>query len=278
MSTLGIADSPGEMEQMLNKAFKKIADLLVNIERMSNELQKKDSLLITLRSSFPALTSWLETSQASELTPQNNTSALGHATPALGHTVLWKPSSSSRRPACSTPNRGTPWTKVVIRGRSRASSGTHGGALSTPSLQLFNKYAALSMSEKPAARDPHQETPSVPVATDTIPLLMDTTAFPPLTASCPPAGGCPTRGGPPLPSRSSSQRKRLIRDAVRWHSSRSSHQARDHTRGHGVGGGVAKPAYSPEDRADAPTTLIIGDSIVRHVRSPCRFPEPPLRT
>lgn len=261
MSTLDVADSPGEMEQTLNKAFKKIADLLVDIERMSNELQKKDSLLTTLRSRFPALTSWLETSQAGELAPLNTTSA-------LGHTVLWEPSSSGRRPACSTPNRGTPWTEVVVRGRTRAPSGIHGGATSTPSLQLSNKYTALSVSEKPAARDPHQETPPVPVATDTMPPLMDTTAFPPLTASCPPAGGCPSRGGPPPPSlsRSLSQRKRLVRDAVRWHSSRSPHQARDHTRGPGVGGGVVEPAYSPEAREDAPTTLVIGDSIVRHVR------------
>uniref|UniRef100_A0A671VZJ8 SGNH hydrolase-type esterase domain-containing protein n=1 Tax=Sparus aurata TaxID=8175 RepID=A0A671VZJ8_SPAAU len=99
-----------------------------------------------------------------------------------------------------------------------------------------------------------------------MPLLTDTTAFPPLTASCPPAGGCPTRGGPPPPSRSSSQRKWLIRDAVHWHSPHSPHPARDHTRGPGVGGGVAEPASSPEERADTPTTLVIGDSIVRHVR------------
>ena len=240
MSTLDFADSPGEMEQTLNKAFKEIADLLVDIERMLNELQKKDSLLITLRSRFPALTSWLETSRAGELAPQNTTSA-------LGHTVLWEPSYSDRWPTCSTPNRGTPWNEVVVCGWSRAPSGIHGGALSTPSLQLSNKYAALSVSEKLAARDPHQETPPVPVATGTMQLLKDTTAFPPLRASCPPARGCPTRGGPPPPSRSSFQHKRLVRDAVRWHSSRSPHQARDHTRGPGVGGGVAEPAYSSED-------------------------------
>ena len=200
MSTLDVADSPVEMEQMLNKAFKKITHLLEDIERMSNELQKKDSLLITLRSHFPALTSWLETSQASELAPQNTTSALRHA-------VLWEPSSSGRRPACSTPNRGTHWTEVVVRGRTRAPSGIHGGAPSTPSLQLSNKYGALSVSEKPAARDPHQWTPPVPVATDTMPPLTDTTAFPPLTASCPPAVGCPTWGSPPPPSCSSSKPK-----------------------------------------------------------------------
>ena len=163
MSTLDVDDSPGEMEQMLNKAFRKIADLLVDIERMSNELQKKDSLLITLRSRFPVLTSWLETSQAGDLAPQNTTSALGHTTPALGHIVLWEPSSSGQRPTCFTPNRGTPWTEVVVRERLRAPSGIHGGALSTPSLQLSNKYTALPVSEKPVARDLHQETRPVPV-------------------------------------------------------------------------------------------------------------------
>uniref|UniRef100_A0A667XT94 SGNH hydrolase-type esterase domain-containing protein n=1 Tax=Myripristis murdjan TaxID=586833 RepID=A0A667XT94_9TELE len=100
-----------------------------------------------------------------------------------------------------------------------------------------------------------------------MPPLTDTTAFPPLTASCPPASdGCQTGGRPPATSCSSSQRKRLVKDAVRWHSSRSPHQARDHTRGPGVGVGAAELACPPGDRADAPTTLIIGDSIVRHVR------------
>ncbi|KAL7378364.1 hypothetical protein ABVT39_012474, partial [Epinephelus coioides] len=63
MATLDAADSPGKLEQMLNKAYKKIANLLEDIERMSNELQRKDSLLITLRSRFPTLTNWLETSR-----------------------------------------------------------------------------------------------------------------------------------------------------------------------------------------------------------------------
>ena len=222
---------------------------------MSNELQKKYSLLITLRSRFPALTSWLETSQAGESALQHNTSG-----------TQFSVSCPPRGPAWSTPNRGTPWTNVVVRGSMRALSGIHGGAPSTPSLQLSHKYAALSVGEKPAALVLHQETPPVPVATDTMPPLTDTTAFPPLTASCPPAGRCPTRGSPPPPSRSPSQHKRLFKDAVRWHSSRSPHQVRDHTRGPGVGGGVTEPACSPEDRADAPTTLVIVDSIVRHVR------------
>uniref|UniRef100_A0A668A9T7 SGNH hydrolase-type esterase domain-containing protein n=1 Tax=Myripristis murdjan TaxID=586833 RepID=A0A668A9T7_9TELE len=84
------------------------------------------------------------------------------------------------------------------------------GAPSPPSLSLSNKYAALSVSEKPAARDLHQETAPVSAAPDIMPPLTDTTAFPPLTASCPPA--------------------------------------------------------SDGYRADAPTTIVIGDSIVRHVR------------
>ncbi|KAM3584901.1 uncharacterized protein V6R79_011445 [Siganus canaliculatus] len=284
MATLDAADSPGELAHMLNKAYKKIANLLEDIDRMSSELQRKDSVLITLRSRFPTLTNWLETSRTGEAALQNNTSA-------LGQTVLWDPSSSCQRPACSTPNRGTPWTEVVIRGRKRAPSGAHGGAPS-PLLPLTNKYAALS--EKPATRDLHQQTSPVPAATDTLPPLTDTTAFPPLAATCPPAGGCPARsrppeptrpssdttafpplaatcppaGGcparsrPPEPTRPSSQRKRLVRDAVRWHSSRSPRPARDHTRSPGV----AELARSPEDRADAPKTLLIGDSIVRNVR------------
>ena len=121
-----------------------------DIEWMSKELQRKDSLLTTLRSHFPALTSWLETSQAGELAPQNTTSgelAPQNTTSALGHTVLWEPSSSGWRPSCSTPNRGTPWTEVVVHEQTRSPSGIHGGAPSTPSLQLSNKYAALSVSK-----------------------------------------------------------------------------------------------------------------------------------
>ncbi|KAM3623152.1 uncharacterized protein V6R79_007711 [Siganus canaliculatus] len=155
MATLDAADSPGELAHMLNKAYKKIANILEDIDRMSSVLQRKDSVLITLRSRFPTLTNWLETSRTGEAALQNNTSA-------LGQTVLWDPSSSCQRPACSTPNRGTPWTEVVIRGRKRAPSGAHGGAPS-PLLPLTNKYAALS--EKPATRDLHQQTSPVPAAT-----------------------------------------------------------------------------------------------------------------
>nr|XP_057920910.1 uncharacterized protein LOC131119987 [Doryrhamphus excisus] len=263
MPTLDAADSPGKLEQMLNKAYEKIAHLLEDIERMSNELQRKDSVLISLKTRFPTLTNWLETSRFGEFAPPNTTSV-------LGQTVLWDPSSPCRRPACSTPNKGTPWTEVVVRGRKRAPSGTHGGAASPP-LPLSNKYTALSVSEKPATRDPHQESTSVAVATGTMPPLTDTTTFPPLTASSPPVGGCPTGSRLPAqePTRSATRRKQLVRDAVRHHSShssRSSHLARYHTRGPGLGGGVAELACSPEDRAAAPTTLVIGDSIVRHVR------------
>ncbi|KAM3599332.1 uncharacterized protein V6R79_003943 [Siganus canaliculatus] len=50
MATLDAADSPGELAHMLNKAYKKIANLLEDIDRMSSELQRKDSVLITLSS------------------------------------------------------------------------------------------------------------------------------------------------------------------------------------------------------------------------------------
>ncbi|KAM3620758.1 uncharacterized protein V6R79_001615 [Siganus canaliculatus] len=209
MATLDAADSPGELAHMLNKAYKKIANLDLADRRGRSAEQH-----LRARANSP-----------------------------LGPVLLL----------------GTPWTEVVIRGRKRAPSGAHGGAPS-PLLPLTNKYAALS--EKPATRDLHQQTSPVPAATDTLPPLTDTTAFPPLAATCPPAGGCPARSRPPEPTRPSSQRKRLVRDAVRWHSSRSPRPARDHTRSPGV----AELARSPEDRADAPKTLLIGDSIVRNVR------------
>ncbi|KAM3619037.1 uncharacterized protein V6R79_001996 [Siganus canaliculatus] len=253
MATLDAADSPGELAHMLNKAYKKIANLLEDVDRMSSELQRKDSVLITLRSRFPTLTNWLETSRTGEAALQNNTSA-------LGQTVLWDPSSSCQRPACSTPNRGTPLDRS---GHPRAEESSERG----PRRGSFSPVTAHK--QKSATRDLHQQTSPVPAATDTLPPLTDTTAFPPLAATCPPAGGCPARSRPPEPTRPSSQRKRLVRDAVRWHSSCSPRPARDHTRSPGVGDGmarVAELARSPEDRADAPKTLVIGDSIVRNVR------------
>ncbi|KAL7397277.1 hypothetical protein ABVT39_019673 [Epinephelus coioides] len=230
MATLDAADSPGKLEQMLNKAYKKIANLLEDTEQMSNELQRKDSLLITLRSRFPTLTNWLETSRT---------------VVCLLHSKQGDPLDRSGHPRAEEGSeRGSRW-----------------GSFS-PDTTL--QQVRSSVRERD--RDPPQETAPVPATTDTMPPPTYTTAFPPLTGSCPPAGGCPTGSRPPAPTRSSSQRKRLMRDAVRWHSSRSPRLVRDHTRNPGVGGGVAELACSPEDRADAPTTLVIGDSIMRHVR------------
>lgn len=82
------ASLPVEVEHQLRRAQKKIADLLEDIGRLSDELQRKDSLLTTLKSRLPALTSWLETTQTGELQHHS-------ATAALRDTVIWEPSSSS---------------------------------------------------------------------------------------------------------------------------------------------------------------------------------------
>lgn len=65
------------------------------------------------------LTNWLETSRISEPAPLNTTFALGQTS--------WEPSSSCQRPTCSTPNKGTPWTEVVVRRQKRAPSASNGG-------------------------------------------------------------------------------------------------------------------------------------------------------
>lgn len=82
------------------------------------------------------------------------------------------------------PNKGT---EVVVRRQKGAPSANNGGAPSLPSPPLPYRCADLSMSEKPAARDQHQRTAPVSAATDIMPPLTDTSAFPPLTASRPPA-------------------------------------------------------------------------------------------
>lgn len=106
-----------EVGHQLKRAQKKIADLLEDIGRLSDELQRKDSLLTTLKSRLPALSSWVEITQTGELQHHS-------AMAALRDTVIWEPSSSTcQRPSCSTPSGGTPWSEVAIRSRKRAPGG-----------------------------------------------------------------------------------------------------------------------------------------------------------
>ncbi|XP_074533220.1 uncharacterized protein LOC141796151 [Halichoeres trimaculatus] len=252
------ANLPAEVGHQLKRAHKKIADLLEDIGRLSDELQRKDSLLTTLKSRLPALTSWLETTQTGELQHHNTIAA-------LRDTVIWEPSSSSgQRPSCSTPNGGALWSEVVVRSRKRAPGGAPGrapcGVSPSIGINLTNKFSALSMSSEPAVLGPAD--PDVSQLTDAVPRLTDTTAFPPLRPASDhrdrrPAPDRAVTGRSPPSSRPSSQRKRLLRDAVRWHT-RS-----PHLRAPDGDGGVAEPAAHPGQLA---TTLLIGDSLIRNVR------------
>ncbi|CAJ1053441.1 unnamed protein product [Xyrichtys novacula] len=104
------ASLPAEVGQQFKRAQKKIADLLEDIGRLSDELQRKDSLLATFKSRLPALSSWLEGTQTGKL-PHHSTAA------ALSDTVVWEPSSSTcQRPPSSTPNKGTPWSEPLGQG------------------------------------------------------------------------------------------------------------------------------------------------------------------
>ncbi|CAJ1061465.1 putative allantoinase-like [Xyrichtys novacula] len=134
------ASLPVEVGKQLKRVQKKIADLLEDIGRLSDELQRKDSLLATFKSLLPTLSSWLESTQTSEL-PQHSTAT------ALRDTIVWEPSSSScQRPSSSTPNKGTPWSEEVVRNRKKASAGALCRVSTSVGIPLFNKYSALSMT------------------------------------------------------------------------------------------------------------------------------------
>ncbi|CAL8333411.1 unnamed protein product [Merluccius merluccius] len=162
---------PAEVGKQLQKAQKKIADLLEDIGQLSDELQKKDSLLATFKSRLPTLSSWLDTSQAGEL-------HLHNAAATLRDTVVWEPPSTTcLRPSCSTPSEWSHWSEVVVRSRKKAPGGALYGTPSSFSIPLTNKYSVLSMSKEPPVRAPDQGTapvdPDVSSPMDAVPPLTD---------------------------------------------------------------------------------------------------------
>uniref|UniRef100_A0A3Q1GLT4 SGNH hydrolase-type esterase domain-containing protein n=1 Tax=Acanthochromis polyacanthus TaxID=80966 RepID=A0A3Q1GLT4_9TELE len=75
---------------------------------------------------------------------------------ALQDTAPWDP-SCPRRSSCSTPNRQRSWTEVVIRGKQK----TPVRAISPP-LSLSNRFMALSqIDEKPACGEGLSSAPAV---------------------------------------------------------------------------------------------------------------------
>ncbi|CAJ1048458.1 uncharacterized protein LOC117269286 [Xyrichtys novacula] len=142
------ASLPAEVGQQLKRAQEKIADLLEDIVRLSDKLQRKDSFRATFKSRLPALSSWLESTQTGEL-PQHSSAA------ALRDTIIWEPCSSTcQRPSSSTPNKGTPWSEVVVRSRKKVPARTPCGVSSSVGIPLSNKYSALSMTVEPLDQGP----------------------------------------------------------------------------------------------------------------------------
>ncbi|CAJ1048437.1 unnamed protein product [Xyrichtys novacula] len=180
----------------------------------------------SFKSRLPALSSWLESTQTSKL-PQHSVAT------AMRDTIIWAPSSSTCQwPSSSTPNKGAPWSEVVV---------------------LSQKKAPKPLDQGPA--DP-KASPK-----DAAPQLTDTTAFPPLMAACAPPDRRPAPGHPapchsPLSPCPSTQRRRHLKDAVRWQTGRPHPRALDRE------DGSTKPAAPLRQQA---TTLVIGDSIIRNI-------------
>ncbi|CAL8269641.1 unnamed protein product [Arctogadus glacialis] len=115
---------------LLKKANKKIADLLEDIRRLSDELRKKETLL----------TGFVEVASS-------QSRRLASMSDATQDTILWDPSVDPRRAACSTPcfpSEAT-WTEVGVRKRKeRTINGD-----SPPRLSVSNRFELLADSENP---------------------------------------------------------------------------------------------------------------------------------
>lgn len=292
-------------DQQLQKANKKIADLLEDVRRLSAELRDKDALL----------------ARSMEVAHEQSM-RIASLSAAFQDTAPWDP-SCPRPSSCSTPNRQRSWTEVVIRGRQR----TPVRAVSPP-LSLSNRFMALSqMEENPAGSE--SSAPMVhsapaangvsAVSCSNIPASMDPAAVPPLLdartavhsagSASPPVAVADQR--PSTRASIPASRRRLLEEAVRRRSGslhcsgapsprdeatarHSGHHHREHpsTRpGTTVGTRTTasppaeRPASAPRRRDTrpapaqdplprprsprplfSPTTLIIGDSIVRNIR------------
>ena len=238
---------PIEDDPRLTIANNKIANLKKDIRQLSDELRNKESLLASVMD--------LAADQSKQI---------ASLSAAFQDTVVWDPlTSTCHRPSsCSTPNRQPSWTEVVIRG---CKSGPEGAP--TPPLGLSNRYAALS-GDSPA---PSADAPAVPARSkaDRSQSSTPAAALQPLVAN-----------------NAAGSRHRILREAVLRHS-----------------GVLPRPQpVSPAPRADIaaprplspvgpcsvdtaiplsgskvprlsaprplflPTTLIVGDSIIRNTR------------
>ena len=190
---------PGVDPALLQQANKKISDLKDDIRRLSDELQKKESLL----SSFMDIAS-VQSGEIASLSA------------VLRDTVAWDPAADPRLSSCSTPGQ-LPWTEVLVRGRKRDPD----GSASPPGLNLSNRFASLSADNPahpgdfPAAAPPCLVTrPAAPLPQ----MASLTPAAPPGQAVTPADQDNPLRPGlnQRLSSRSktSTLRRQILKDAV----------------------------------------------------------------
>ncbi|KAE8297835.1 hypothetical protein D5F01_LYC02306 [Larimichthys crocea] len=179
-----------------DESKQKNPDLKDDIRQLSDELQKKDSLL----SSFMDVA----LQQSKRLASLSTT---------LHDTVAWDPATCPRPSSCSTPNHQSSWADVVVRNRKR-------GAISPPRLSLSNHYAALpddTPAHPPdAPAGPAGATAPSPSDLDPQSAPADTATFPQLVAgSARMAGHSTTRpnGLSSTRSSTSSSRCRILKEA-----------------------------------------------------------------
>ncbi|KAL7395186.1 hypothetical protein ABVT39_011600 [Epinephelus coioides] len=112
LSTDTMPESCNEEKKLLEEANKKIADLQEDIRRLSDELQKKESLLSSFMTRLPKLSSFFIEEQ-SKLSPPT--------TAPLTDTIVWD-TAACPRPSCSTPKHGSSCVDVVLGNKIRVSS------------------------------------------------------------------------------------------------------------------------------------------------------------
>ena len=167
---------PGVNSALLQHAYKKISDLKDGIRRLSDELQKKESL----QSNFMDVAS-VQSKEIASL------SAI------LRDTVAWDPATGPQLSSCSTPKQ-LPWTEVLVRGRKRDPD----GSASLPGLNLSNRFASLS-ADHPAHPGDSPATPTHLVTMPAAPLPQVMTPAAPLPQMTTPAAPLPQVMTPAAP-------------------------------------------------------------------------------
>ncbi len=136
MANITTMDStvPCEKNILLQKAYKKIADLAEDIRRLLEDLQRTILLPSRFTTHLPLLSSFMVSKQSKKLASNG---------PALQDIVVWDPSNRAQPSSCSMPNHEMPRNKGVICTRKRNLA----RPASSPRLTLSDRYAALSSDE-----------------------------------------------------------------------------------------------------------------------------------